>query len=599
MLRFALKLYSLSFAVFAFILFFGSLSVQATVGPNINVSKQTGYQGEVTIAIDPTNTNRMFVSSNLSTAGMFAAYSTDGGTTWTSRTIAAVAGNAEGLPVACCDPIATFDRFGNLYLAYLTNSPINVVVALSTNGGQTFSGTTLSGGSHILGMFPLEKGDSDVPNKRYDKEKPGSFEEADVLNTSGDQPTVATGPSDIAGQESVWVTWSSGGIRAIGTHATALGAVTAYSGSGVTSPTGGNFGDVEVGPSGQVLLVSQNPASGQGPSNLNVSLDPDGLGPAIFQPPTFVTTNRKESLWISSDLFGASILASTTNVGGFDVIPAQPNRTVDAEADLSWDKSGGVYNGRVYLAYTEETVNENNDTNIMVRFSDNNGTTWSSPVKVNDDVTTRSQFFPRIEVDQTNGNVAVAFYDCRNDAAGTDATANTEAEVYGAVSTSGGASFRTNEKISQGSSRSPSFGNANEYGDYNGLAFRNNQYFYIWADNSNSTADNPNGTRSSPDLYTAKVTVAGPSAASVSISGRVLTADGAGLRSAVVTMTDQQGVSRSVLTSSFGYYRFDDVAAGETYVISIAAKRFQFEPRVITLSDDISDVDFVSTSAGL
>ncbi len=596
MLNFTRKLFSLSFVAFASIVFIGlmSVSVLATVGPNINLSKQTGYQGEATIAIDPTNPNRMFASSNLSTAGMFAAYSTDGGTTWTSRTIAA-AGNTESLPVSCCDPIATFDKFGNLYLAYLTNSPISVVVALSTNGGQTFSGTTLSGGSHILGMFPLEKGDSDVPNKRYDKEKPGSEAENEALNTSGDQPTVATGPSDIAGQESVWVTWSSGGIRAIGTRATALGAVTAFSGSGVTAPTGGNFGDVEVGPSGQVLLVSQTPASGQGPSNLNVSLDPDGTGPMIFQPPTFVTTTRKQNFWTSNDLFGASILASTTNVGGFDVIPAQPNRTIDAEADLSWDKSGGVRNGRVYLAYTEETVNENNDTNIMVRYSDNNGATWSAPVKVNDDsTTTRSQFFPKIEVDQTTGNVAVAFYDCRNDAAGTDGTANTEAEVYGAVSTNGGVSFHPNEKISAGSSRSPSFANGNEYGDYNGLAFRNNKYFYIWADNSNSTADNPNGTRSSPDLYTAKVTFLAPTAASVSIGGRVLTANGRGLANAIVQMTDANGQTRTARTTSLGYYRFVDVEAGQTVIMNVRSKRYQFDSQTISVAEDLDGVNFTA-----
>jgi Carboxypeptidase regulatory-like domain len=584
------KLYLIITAIFMLVGLMPS-SVRATVSPNINLSKLTGYQGEATIAIDPTNPNRMFASSNLSTAGMFAAYSTDGGTTWTSRTIAA-AGNTESLPVACCDPIAAFDKFGNLYLAYLTNSPINVVVALSTNGGQTFSGTTLAGGSHILGMFPLDKGDSDVPDKRYDKEKPGSEGETDALNTSGDQPTVATGPSDIAGQESVWVTWSSGGIRAIGTHATALGAVTPFSGTGVTSPTGGNFGDIEVGPSGQVLVISQSPASGQGPSNINASLDPDGLGPGIFQPPTFVTATTKQNFWMSNDLFGASILATATNVGGFDVIPAQPNRTIDAEADLAWDKSGGIHNGRVYLAYTEETVNENNDTNILVRFSDNNGTTWSAPVKANDDATTRSQFFPKIEVDQTNGNIAVAFYDCRNDASGTDATANTEAEVYGAVSKNGGLTFLPNEKISQGSSRSPSFANANEYGDYNGLAFRNNKYFYIWADNSNSTADNPNGTRSSPDLYTAKVTVLTPTAATATVSGRVYTPTGRGLGNAFVIMTNQNGESVSVRTNQFGYYHFKEVQSGETYIFSVASKRYQFASQVVDISEDFDGLNF-------
>jgi hypothetical protein len=97
--------------------------------------------------------------------------------------------------------------------------------------------------------------------------------------------------------------------------------------------------------------------------------------------------------------------------------------------------------------------------------------------------------------------------------------ANTEAQVFGAVSFNGGVGFQANELISQGSSRSPSFGNSNEYGDYNGLAFRANKYFYIWSDNSNSTGDNANGTRSSPDIYTAKVTIAAPRRAQFDFDG--------------------------------------------------------------------------------
>ena len=73
----------------------------------------------------------------------------------------------------------------------------------------------------------------------------------------------------------------------------------------------------------------------------------------------------------------------------------QPSRSVDAEADLSWDRSGGAHNGRVYLVYTDETVNENDDTDIRLRYSDNNGATWTPFLRVNDDATIRSQFLPR------------------------------------------------------------------------------------------------------------------------------------------------------------------------------------------------------------
>src|SRR5712664_4205783 len=55
---------------------------------NIDVSKTAGNQAEVAIAIDPTNSNRMFMVSNVA-AGRFlqAAYSTDGGATLTKRNV--------------------------------------------------------------------------------------------------------------------------------------------------------------------------------------------------------------------------------------------------------------------------------------------------------------------------------------------------------------------------------------------------------------------------------------------------------------------------------------------------------------------------------
>jgi hypothetical protein len=85
-----------------------------------------------------------------------------------------------------------------------------------------------------------------------------------------------------------------------------------------------------------------------------------------------------------------------------------------------------------------------------------------------------------------------------------------------------------------------------------------------------------------------------PTAANVSISGRILTADGRGIRSTVVVLADSEGNSRTATTSSFGYYRFDDVPAGETYVMSVSSKRYQFEPRVVNVQDEIANLDFIA-----
>ncbi|HEX8248917.1 MAG TPA: carboxypeptidase regulatory-like domain-containing protein [Pyrinomonadaceae bacterium] len=85
-----------------------------------------------------------------------------------------------------------------------------------------------------------------------------------------------------------------------------------------------------------------------------------------------------------------------------------------------------------------------------------------------------------------------------------------------------------------------------------------------------------------------------PTAAQVSVSGRVLSADGSGLKSASVMLTDASGNSRTVFTSSFGYFRFDSVQAGETYVFSVVAKGYQFAPQVVTVNEELSELNFTA-----
>lgn len=83
--------------------------------------------------------------------------------------------------------------------------------------------------------------------------------------------------------------------------------------------------------------------------------------------------------------------------------------------------------------------------------------------------------------------------------------------------------------------------------------------------------------------------------AGVSIGGRVLTSDGSGLRNAIVTLTDASGQMRSVRTSAFGYYRFDDIPTGQTVIVSVQSKRFVFNSQTLTISDAISELDFVGS----
>ena len=87
--------------------------------------------------------------------------------------------------------------------------------------------------------------------------------------------------------------------------------------------------------------------------------------------------------------------------------------------------------------------------------------------------------------------------------------------------------------------------------------------------------------------------IIGPSAAGVTVSGRVTSASGQGLRNATVVITDSQGKRRTATTGSFGIYTFEDVAAGQTYVVGVSAKRYRFASRVVNVSDSLADVNFV------
>jgi hypothetical protein len=85
-----------------------------------------------------------------------------------------------------------------------------------------------------------------------------------------------------------------------------------------------------------------------------------------------------------------------------------------------------------------------------------------------------------------------------------------------------------------------------------------------------------------------------PTAASVTIGGRVSNSIGKGVSRAYVTLTDSNGETRNALTNGFGYYRFADVAAGETYILNVVSKHYLFKPQVIYVTEDESGLNFVA-----
>jgi hypothetical protein len=426
---------------------------------NINVSKALGNQAEGAIVVDRADTSKMFAVTNIDVGdGLLAATSTDGGNSWAHRIIA---NDKDGLPAACCDPSASFDSLGNLFLTYLNNNTNAVVVLRSTDAGQNFT---------LLTEFH------------------GNF----------DQPTVTTEVG------AMWVEWDSpDGIAVSGAADSGLGDTGVFSKQEILPGSSkGAFGDIAIGPAGQVMVTYQKPA--EKASKIYVDVDADGLGPGGFAKPVLVTG---------------------THTVDFDFISAQPNRGIDAEAGLAIDRSNGPFNGRVYLVYTDQTPGTEN-TDIFLRYSDTNGALWSNPIRVNDDSTLTTQMLPRVAIDNTSGQVAVGWYDARNDlgagsSGDTDGIVNDDVEYYAALATpvSYGLLVSPNIQVSGGASNANAAKNGIDLGDYTGLDFYQNKMHPLWFDNSNSTGDNPDGTLKDLDAYTATIASSTFAAATVASPG--------------------------------------------------------------------------------
>jgi hypothetical protein len=455
----------------------GSASAQV---PNINVSARSGNDAEDSIAVNPTDPSNIVAMATLPgpTVGLFEGVSFDGGLTWTRRIIG---DGSDQLGAICCDQQLAWDPFGNLWMVYLfSGGNGHVPVAVSTDGGLTFR--------KVAEIVPIKP--TGVPAPPNPGSKGNGLANKGIA--SADQPSIS------AGAHSVWVGYTvypSTVVQASGTTVTDLGKFGDFSRpqSVHTAFGRGNFGDTAVGPSGQVMVVYQDQTNGQGGARIYTAVDADGLGPAGFSTPRFLARTR---------------------VGGFDYLPVQPDRSVDAEANLAWDRSGGPHSGRVYVIWTQEVKNESNDMDIMLQSSDDNGSTWSSATRLNDDSGGNSQVNPAIAVDQATGFVAASWYDARNDLGNggpgdTDGIPNDDVQVWATYSTNSGASFVSNFPVSQGTSNSSQAvtGSGFNLGDYTHAAFQSGNFYPAWSDNSNSTGDNPDGTLHQLDLYTARVVI--------------------------------------------------------------------------------------------
>ncbi len=102
--------------------------------------------------------------------------------------------------------------------------------------------------------------------------------------------------------------------------------------------------------------------------------------------------------------------------------------------------------------------------------------------------------------------------------------------------------------------------------------------------------DNPNVTNAADGADIGAFETLSPTAAGTEISGRVLINGGRGLNNAKVYLTDGAGRNFVVITNAFGYFRFPDIAAGQTCILQVGAKNYQFAPQVVNISENLTDL---------
>ena len=85
-----------------------------------------------------------------------------------------------------------------------------------------------------------------------------------------------------------------------------------------------------------------------------------------------------------------------------------------------------------------------------------------------------------------------------------------------------------------------------------------------------------------------------PTAAHVSISGRIVDPSGIGVSQASLRLMTQEGEILYTRSSSFGFYRFEGVAVGQSVFITVSHRQYVFQPRSMMITDEIVGLDFVA-----
>jgi hypothetical protein len=158
------------------------------------------------------------------------------------------------------------------------------------------------------------------------------------------------------------------------------------------------------------------------------------------------------------------------------------NQRVNSFPVMAVDCSDGPWSGNIYVVWTNKGVpgiNSSNDRDIYLILSEDDGETWSEPIRVNQDEQGQghTHYFPWITCDPTNGALSVIFYDDRN-------VGGDECETFCANSIDGGETWEDFRVSDVSFTPSPIPGLAGDYmGDYLGISAHSGKVYPVWCDN--------------------------------------------------------------------------------------------------------------------